>query len=383
MSLPEWAEKWKENSEIQQWLEIMYTASDDTTAKIDAQKELYKYITFGNEKEECIAEWLNDINNMPYESDPEANVYHIKHRWVPQKRCELDWFLSDTLSEETINKLSTKENILQENIVNWWCYMDHYLLTPYSNLDYLKNNIKDLKEIIKTYESDTWQKFYQLYEKKVKADENMKKVAAEEASNQELPSDKTIEAEKLFKEAEKSLKVEIEKMKKVLSTDELNNQHSGQKRLKEKITELRLYLYRLKETDNELTGIVTLTEMREYLKKLTELISRHATTDIEKKFLDPYIYPTLNKWYLKIKPTNDPSVHETILSQFAKWIFEIRLDQIDTGDETKNQKIKRFGKKTRRDSVIYLIDEGKKLFTERGSSPEFWTILNKNNIEKW
>ena len=106
--------KWKNKPEIQEWLKIMYTASDDTTAQIDAQKELYKYITFGNEKEECIAEWLNDINNMPYESDPEANVYHIKHRWVPSqdKRCELDWVLSDTLSEETINKLSTINDVL-------------------------------------------------------------------------------------------------------------------------------------------------------------------------------------------------------------------------------------------------------------------------------
>ena len=108
------------------------------------------------------------------------------------------------------------------------------------------------------------------------------------------------------------------------------------------------------------------------------------------KGLRQYIYPTLNKWHFKIKSMNNLSVHETILSvhetilsQFAKWIFEIRLDQIDTGDETKNQEVKRFGKKTRRDSVIYLIDEGKKLFTERGISPEFWTELNKRNIENW
>ena len=368
MSLPEWAEKWKKNDEIQKWLKIMYTAPVDTIDKINAQKKLYKYITFGNGKEPCIVEWVTNIANMPGGiSDPEANVYHIKHRLVPQKRCELDWVLSDTLSEDTIKKLSTNnENILHENIVNWWCYMDRYLTNPYSNLE-------DLKKIINYYESDTWQKFYQLYEKKEKAAKEMK---AEE--EQKLPTNSFKEAEKLFKEAEKSYEEEIEKMKETLSPDEVLNQYSAHKHLKEKINEWRQDSYlRLGETAPKWTGTGTLTEMKE-LKDFLEELKPEIKTN-----LDPYIYPTLNKWYLKIKPTDHSSVHETILSQFAKWIFEIRLDQIDTGDETKNQKIKRFGKKTRRDSVIYLIDEGKKLFTERGSSPEFWTILNKNNIENW
>ena len=42
MSLPEWAEKWKKNVDIQKWLKIMYTAPVDTIAQIDAQKKLYK-----------------------------------------------------------------------------------------------------------------------------------------------------------------------------------------------------------------------------------------------------------------------------------------------------------------------------------------------------
>ena len=108
------------------------------------------------------------------------------------------------------------------------------------------------------------------------------------------------------------------------------------------------------------------------------------------KGLRQYIYPTLNKWHFKISSEKKWRVDNAILYQFAEWIFKIRLDQIDTGDETKNQELKRFKKNetdetelSRRESVIYLIEEGKKIFTERGLSPEFWTKLNKRNIENW
>ena len=267
--------------------------------------------------------------------------------------------------------------------------MDHYLLNPYSNLDYLKKNLEDLEKIIESYESDTWRNFYQLYEKMKEAAKKME-AATEEAPNQELPSDKKNKAENSYEEAKKSYEEERNRM--IKTQDEARDQYSGHENLKKKINELRQYLYlRLGETAPEWTGTGTLTEMKEYLTKLTDLISRHATTDNKKETdtknkLGPYIYPTLNKWYFTMKPMkpmNDLSIHETILSQFAKWIFEIRLDQMDTGDETKNQEVKRFGKKTRRDSVIYLIEEGKKLFTERGASPEFWIMFNRRNIENW
>lgn len=378
MSLPDWAKEWKKKTEIQKWLKIMYTrtASGDT-AQINAQIELYKYITFGEGKEPCISEWWDNIANMPYKSDPEANVYHIKHR--ASQECNLDWVLSDTLSDDSIDELinnttpeskdrtNFKKNLLHENIVNWWCYIDHYPTMPHRKG--LKHVQEHLKKIIKYYHDDP---FYESYEKNLKLLSIKKKQETKEEETKEvnLPTEKEQEAEKVV-------------------GDDSNKRKMGQLNiLKKKIDKgLRQYIYeRFFQHDPNWIG--TLDEMKDYLTKVTDLIEQH--TYIKKEFFDPYIYPTLNKWHFKISSEKKWRVDNAILYQFAEWIFKIRLDQIDTGDETKNQELKRFRKNetdetelSRRESVIYLIEEGKKIFTERGLSPEFWTKLNKRNIENW
>lgn len=109
------------------------------------------------------------------------------------------------------------------------------------------------------------------------------------------------------------------------------------------------------------------------------------------------IYPTLEKWSKNLKIlTTDLSVtdaQEKILVQFTEWLVLLAHDRQMFGSEKKcNQEIRRimlnYRKKElisetniqtgiRDASVVYIMDEGCKILSERGDNTDFWFRINE------
>jgi hypothetical protein len=143
------------------------------------------------------------------------------------------------------------------------------------------------------------------------------------------------------------------------------------------------------------------------LVKETEELPTGGNVEIENQILEKSIYPTLNKWLI-IFPTLDFSVEKLsieaasdhILAKFAKWLLELAADRQMFGSEesrpgiprivisgstkegfTKELKLdlkKEVGKILLRDaSVVYIMQEGRKILSERGFDTGVWEKINK------
>jgi hypothetical protein len=137
----------------------------------------------------------------------------------------------------------------------------------------------------------------------------------------------------------------------------------------------------LKETDPFVDDPLSLTEEQE--KKLEKT---------------RFIYPTLNKWsvspFLNTKDLLITSVQYMVLVKFAEWLLKLAADrQMFTNENIYNPEIPRIvisgstkelklknkvGKIQSRDaSVVYIMQEGSKILSERGFDTGAWEDINK------
>jgi len=143
--------------------------------------------------------------------------------------------------------------------------------------------------------------------------------------------------------------------------------------------------------------------MRKFIDDWPEF--KNSTTVVPVNKYPTYIYPTLEKWstILDIK-TDDLSVtavQDMILVKFAEWLLKLAHDRQTFGSEKiYNPEIPRIilvngkepifkklnqqsarqvsGKIQARDaSVIYIMDEGRKILSERGDNTDFWFKINE------
>jgi hypothetical protein len=135
---------------------------------------------------------------------------------------------------------------------------------------------------------------------------------------------------------------------------------------------------------------------------------KNSTTVVPVNTYPTYIYPTLEKWstFLDIETDVLPvtAVQDMILVKFAEWLLKLAHDRQTFGSEKiYNTEIPRIilvngkepifkilnqqsagkvsGKIQARDaSVIYIMDEGRKILSERGDNTDFWFKINEKYI---
>jgi hypothetical protein len=140
------------------------------------------------------------------------------------------------------------------------------------------------------------------------------------------------------------------------------------------------------------------------------LPTENQTTGNQKELEETrFIYPTLNYWSLShllnfegLSTEGLPitAVQDMVLGQFAKWLLELAADRQMFGSEesrpgiprivisgstkegfTKELKLdlkKEVGKILLRDaSVVYIMQEGRKILSERGFDTGVWEKINK------
>ena len=121
-----------------------------------------------------------------------------------------------------------------------------------------------------------------------------------------------------------------------------------------------------------------------------------------------FIYPTLNKWAniftkpdfgaIKVGDLSVAAALDMVLARFAEWLVKLAADRQMFGDEdtfnpgiprmkmnVKGEKEIHFPKpeestnavESRDASVVYIINEGKKILSETGNSSTFWVQINQ------
>ena len=136
-----------------------------------------------------------------------------------------------------------------------------------------------------------------------------------------------------------------------------------------------------------------------------------ATTDENVYNYPTYIYPTLEKWsiFFKTVDLSITAVQDMVLVNFAEWLLKLAADrQMFRSENIYNQEIPRIvisgstkelkiggaqgqgpnldlkkeaGQILSRDaSVVYIMQEGSKILSERGFDTRAWEKINKKYI---